>query len=51
MATWDKEQDLASARTLRSLDPTILVVGHGPAVRQPGPVMDQAISRAQQRAR
>jgi len=49
--TQDRAQDLESARRLRELDPAILVVGHGPEVRQPGPAMDAAIaaSRAAQR--
>lgn len=46
MATWDKAKDLESARALRALDPAILGVGHGPAVRQPGAAMDKAIARA-----
>ncbi|HXH96507.1 MAG TPA: MBL fold metallo-hydrolase [Gaiellaceae bacterium] len=46
MATWDKAGDLESARTLRALDPSLLVVGHGSAVRAPGTAMDRAIARA-----
>jgi glyoxylase-like metal-dependent hydrolase (beta-lactamase superfamily II) len=46
MATWDKPQDLDSARALRALEPTLLVVGHGPAVRDPSAAMDAAIARA-----
>jgi glyoxylase-like metal-dependent hydrolase (beta-lactamase superfamily II) len=46
MATWDKEKDVEAARTLRALDPALLVVGHGPALRNPGPAMDEAIARA-----
>jgi glyoxylase-like metal-dependent hydrolase (beta-lactamase superfamily II) len=46
MATWDDAEDLESARRLRALDPTILVVGHGPALRDPGAAMDDAIARA-----
>jgi glyoxylase-like metal-dependent hydrolase (beta-lactamase superfamily II) len=46
MATYDRQADLDSARKLRSLDPTLLVVGHGPAVRNPGSAMDAAITRA-----
>lgn len=46
MATWDKSKDLESARALRALDPAVLVVGHGPAIRDPGAAMDRAISRA-----
>jgi glyoxylase-like metal-dependent hydrolase (beta-lactamase superfamily II) len=46
MATWDKAKDLESARTLRALDPPIMVVGHGPAAREPAAAMDAAIARA-----
>jgi glyoxylase-like metal-dependent hydrolase (beta-lactamase superfamily II) len=46
MATYDGQADLDSARKLRSLDPTLLVVGHGPAVRDPGAAMDAAIALA-----
>src|SRR5204863_7205077 len=35
MATFDKGQDLESARALRALDPALLLVGHGPAVPAP----------------
>ena len=45
MATWDKVKIVESARRLRSLDPDVLVVGHGPATRDPGAAMDQAIAR------
>jgi glyoxylase-like metal-dependent hydrolase (beta-lactamase superfamily II) len=45
MATYDKAQDLESARVLRALGPSLLVVGHGRAVRDPAPAMDQAIAR------
>ena len=47
-ATWDKAKDLESARALRALDPTVLVVGHGPALRAPAAAMDSAIARSQQ---
>jgi glyoxylase-like metal-dependent hydrolase (beta-lactamase superfamily II) len=46
MGTFDKPLDLESARSLRTLDPGLLVVGHGPAVRDPGPAMDRAIALA-----
>jgi glyoxylase-like metal-dependent hydrolase (beta-lactamase superfamily II) len=46
MATWDKRQAVESARALRALDPPVLVVGHGPAVRDPGAAMDAAIAKA-----
>jgi glyoxylase-like metal-dependent hydrolase (beta-lactamase superfamily II) len=45
MATWDKAKDLESARALRALDPKVLAVGHGPALRDPGAAMDRAIAR------
>ncbi len=43
MATWDKEKDLESARALTRLAPTLLVVGHGPAVTNPVPRMKKAL--------
>ena len=46
MATFDKAEDLRSARALRALDPALLVVGHGRAVPSPAAAMDAAIARA-----
>jgi glyoxylase-like metal-dependent hydrolase (beta-lactamase superfamily II) len=46
MATWDKAKDLESARAVRALDPAILLVGHGPPVRDPRTAIDEAITRA-----
>ena len=46
MATWDGDRDLESARTLRALEPTALLVGHGRAVRDPLAAIDAAILRA-----
>jgi glyoxylase-like metal-dependent hydrolase (beta-lactamase superfamily II) len=46
MATWDKAKIVESARALRGLSPSVLVVGHGPAVRDPGAAMDRAIAKA-----
>jgi glyoxylase-like metal-dependent hydrolase (beta-lactamase superfamily II) len=51
MATWDKAEDARSARTLRALDPRLLAVGHGPALRDPGPAMDEAVKRASKNVR
>ena len=45
-ATWDKAKALESARALRALEPSLLVTGHGPAVRSPASVMDEAIARS-----
>jgi glyoxylase-like metal-dependent hydrolase (beta-lactamase superfamily II) len=47
VATWDKRLDLESARALRALDPPLLAVGHGPALRDPAAAMDRAIAKAQ----
>jgi hypothetical protein len=46
MGTLDRNQIVDSARALRALDPSVLLVGHGPAVRNPGEAMDAAIRRA-----
>ena len=46
MATWDKELNLSSARSLRALEPRLLAVGHGPAVGEPGTATVRAIERA-----
>jgi glyoxylase-like metal-dependent hydrolase (beta-lactamase superfamily II) len=46
MATNDRAQDRESAQALRALDPALLVVGHGPAVREPAAAMDAALARA-----
>jgi glyoxylase-like metal-dependent hydrolase (beta-lactamase superfamily II) len=46
MATWDRALDVESARALRKLEPGLLLVGHGPATRDPGAAMDRAIADA-----
>ena len=46
MATWNKELNLDSARHLRTLEPTLLAVGHGPALRDPDRETARAIERA-----
>ena len=45
-ATWDKAKALESARALRALEPSLVVTGHGPAVRSPARAMDEAIARS-----
>jgi glyoxylase-like metal-dependent hydrolase (beta-lactamase superfamily II) len=45
MGTFDRAQNLESARALRALEPPLLVVGHGPAVHGPAAAMDRAIAR------
>jgi glyoxylase-like metal-dependent hydrolase (beta-lactamase superfamily II) len=44
--TQDRVEVVSSARKLRALDPTVLLVGHGPPVRDPIAAMDAAIARA-----
>jgi glyoxylase-like metal-dependent hydrolase (beta-lactamase superfamily II) len=46
MATQDRTVVVESARKLRALEPSLLVVGHGPAVPSPADAMDRAIARA-----
>jgi hypothetical protein len=46
MATWDRPLDVASALGLLELDPSRLLVGHGPATPMPSHAMRQAIERA-----
>jgi glyoxylase-like metal-dependent hydrolase (beta-lactamase superfamily II) len=46
MATWSRELELESARTLRALDPARLAPGHGPIVDGPAAAMDAAIAKA-----
>jgi glyoxylase-like metal-dependent hydrolase (beta-lactamase superfamily II) len=47
MGTQDRAGIVDSARALRALEPGILLVGHGPAVRAPGAAMQAAIRRAE----
>ena len=46
MATWNKQSALASAVALRALQPTLLAVGHGEALKEPVAAMDRAIETA-----
>jgi len=46
LATWDKELNLDSARSLRALEPSLLAVGHGQALRDPEDATADAIGRA-----
>ncbi len=47
MATWSKQEALASARKLRRLEPSLLAVGHGRLLPQPGPLLDRIIAEAE----
>jgi glyoxylase-like metal-dependent hydrolase (beta-lactamase superfamily II) len=47
--TWHKPTALESARALRNFDPTLLVVGHGEALRDPLAAMDRAIEVAERK--
>jgi glyoxylase-like metal-dependent hydrolase (beta-lactamase superfamily II) len=46
MATWNKQTALTSAVALRALGPSLLAVGHGDALSEPGAAMDRAIETA-----
>lgn len=46
MATWNRQLNLDSARSLQALEPRLLAVGHGPALADPGAAMSRAIARA-----
>ena len=45
-ASWSGEQVLASAQTVRALTPSVMVVGHGPVVRDPIAAIDKALALA-----
>ncbi len=47
-ATWNKPAALTSAKDLRALNPSLLSVGHGEALTNPGTAIDQAIESANQ---
>lgn len=47
LATWSKEQALASARKLRDLRPALLAVGHGRMIHDPLSAMEKAILEAE----
>ncbi|WP_409340792.1 MBL fold metallo-hydrolase [Paenibacillus sp. MBLB4367] len=49
MATWSKDIALESARKLRDLRPTLLAVGHGRMLKQPGAKMDRAVKEAERK--
>jgi glyoxylase-like metal-dependent hydrolase (beta-lactamase superfamily II) len=44
MATWNKQLNLESARSLQALEPRLLAVGHGPALPDPGAATSRAIA-------
>ena len=46
MATWNKQLNLESARSLQALEPRLLAVGHGPALQDPDAETARAIARA-----
>jgi glyoxylase-like metal-dependent hydrolase (beta-lactamase superfamily II) len=46
MATYDKARDLESAQALQALQPTLLAVGHGQTVAEPGAALDAAVRHA-----
>lgn len=46
LATWNKEAALASASKLAAYRPSLLAVGHGRMLRNPGPALQRAIELA-----
>lgn len=46
IGTQDRRQIAGTARTLAALKPSLLVVGHGPAVREPGDAIAAPVRRA-----
>ncbi|HZG84578.1 MBL fold metallo-hydrolase [Paenibacillus sp.] len=50
-ATWHADTALESARKLAALEPSLLAVGHGPALREPLGAMNDAIAEAEARLR
>lgn len=50
VGTCDRAQVLESAKSLAALEPSLAVVGHGPAVRDPQAAMAKAIATADQKA-
>ncbi|GMK37105.1 MBL fold metallo-hydrolase [Paenibacillus sp. CCS19] len=47
MATWSKEEAVASAKRLLTLEPAVLAVGHGAMLHQPAQAMAAAIVAAE----
>ncbi|WP_127530503.1 MBL fold metallo-hydrolase [Paenibacillus kobensis] len=48
MATWSKEQAVASAERLLQLAPSVLAVGHGTMLRNPQSSLSRAVAEARQ---
>ena len=46
LATWHKPTALATAETLRRLEPARLAIGHGDVLEGPAPAMDRALEAA-----
>jgi len=49
MATWSRHAAAKSAAILRGLNPSLLAVGHGNAIHDPGSALEAAIAEAQRR--
>ncbi|RSD23273.1 MBL fold metallo-hydrolase [Mesobacillus subterraneus] len=47
MATWNKNYALQSAKRISELKPSLLAVGHGELLRNPGPHVEKAIKKAE----
>jgi glyoxylase-like metal-dependent hydrolase (beta-lactamase superfamily II) len=44
-ATWSKEVEIATAVSLRALDPSLIAPGHGKIVHDPGAQIDHALAK------
>jgi len=49
MATWSRHAAAKSAAILRGLNPSVLAVGHGNAIHDPGSALEAAVAEAQRR--
>ncbi|MCP3763574.1 MBL fold metallo-hydrolase [Domibacillus sp. A3M-37] len=49
LATWDKQSAIESAKRIQSLQPRLLVVGHGNMIREPESLILQAIGEAERK--
>lgn len=47
MATWSKREAVTSAKKISEFQPTLLAVGHGPMLENPGDAISQAIQEAE----
>ncbi len=49
LATWNKQQALASAKKIKNLHPQLLAVGHGKMIAEPSKAIESAISESEKK--